>query len=162
MTPDPPAPAAVPATRETPSLVFDWKHRPRTWHRLSFWLLLVLIGHLAGFVLFRVRTPAPARAMPVPAGIVLAPHRESSAADPDVPAPAAGLLSPAETADLELPEHASSLPHLPSFADHEIARQPWPARPERAAWPEVSAVSRPVLPPVQPSPPSERPADPPR
>ena len=73
-----------------------------------------------------------------------------------------GLPSPAETADLELPEQTPAEPHRPTFADHAIARQPWPSRPERAAWPEVSGVSRPVLPPASPAPPSERPADPPR
>lgn len=142
-------------------LIFDWKHRPRTWARLTTWLLLVLLAHLAGFVLFSVRTPLPARGMPVPSSIVLAADRIAGPSDPAGTA-AAGLLLPAETADLDLPEHNPTDPHLPTFADHVIARQGWPARPERGAWPEVSNVSQPVLPPVRPSPEPPGPAAAPR
>ncbi len=36
-----------------------------------------------------------------------------------------GQLSPAESADLDLPEQAPVDPHVPAFANHAIARQPW-------------------------------------
>jgi hypothetical protein len=158
------SPAAPPSKPDPapPSLIFDWKHRPHTWARLTFWLFLVLIAHLAGFVLFSVRTPPPARAMPVPTSIVLAPAQPTDPAEPGGYTSFAGLLTSAETADLDLPEQAPTDPHVPSFADHKMARQPWPARPERAAWPEISAVSQPVLPPPAPASPSEGPTVPPR
>jgi hypothetical protein len=163
MTTDPPAPTPPPPATPSPAgLIFDWRHRPRTWPRLSFWLLLVLAVHLAGFILFRVHTPAPARAMPVPATLVLTPPRDSDTDDLSGPPPPLGQLSSAEVADLDLPEQAPPLKHVPSFAEHAIARQPWPSRPERAAWPEVSGVSKPVLPPAQPSAPSEGAVAPPR
>jgi hypothetical protein len=162
MTPSAPPPEAGPSVPAAPTLIFDWRHRPRTWLKLTFWLMLVLVAHLAGFVLFSVRTPPPARAMPVPASLVLAPAEATDSAETAGRTPLTGLPSPAETADLELPEQTPAEPHRPTFADHAIARQPWPSRPERAAWPEVSGVSRPVLPPASPAPPSERPADPPR
>lgn len=137
-----------------PALIFDWKHRPRTWARLSFWLALVLLGHLAAFIVFRVRTAAPARVLPVPATVVLAPPQAIDPADPSSHASRAGLLSAAESADLGLPEHEPAEPHVPSFANRTMTREPWPKRPEPAAWPEVSRVSQPVLPPV-PSAPAE-------
>lgn len=133
-------------------LVFDWHHRPRTWPRLTFWLLVVLAVHVAGFLLFSVRTPPPARTMPVPASLLLAPPPSADPADPATPTPFAGPLSPAESADLGLPEHSPPDPDPPSFATHTLTRLPWPARPEPAAWPEVSGVSTPALPPPQPSP----------
>lgn len=160
MTPTPPDAAS--STPGGTGLIFDWKHRPRTWPRLSFWLLLVLSAHVAGFVVFRVRTPAPARAMPVPASVVLAPAHTPEAALSGGHASLTGQLSPSESADLDLPEQAPVDPHVPAFANHSIARQPWPPRPERPAWPEVSGVSQPVLPPAAPAPPSEDPAAPPR
>lgn len=145
---DPPAAAS--------GLIFDWKHRPRTWSRLTFWLVVVLAAHVAGFVLFSVRTPPPERAMPVPASLVLAPAQSADPAEAAGHAPLAGPLSPAESADLDLPENTPVDPHIPAFATHTLARQPWPARPEPAAWPEISKVTQPVLPP----PAADRPASP--
>ncbi len=143
---------AAPVTR--PDLIFQWHHRPRTWGKLTFWLILVLAAHLAAFILFRVRMPVPARAMPVPATLVLATRPSVDPASSDSQSTLAGMLSPLETADLELPEHEPAEPHVPAFANHAIAREPWPARPEAAAWPEVSQVSKPVLPPASPAPPA--------
>jgi len=147
MTPAPP-----------PALIFDWRHRPRTWLKLSFFLILALAGHLAGFLLFSVRTPPPARAMPVPASIALAPVPAADPAAAAGHAAMAGLASPAESADLDLPEQTPPEPHVPSYADHVMARQPWPGRPEPAAWPEISGVSQPALPPT--APPAARPPAP--
>jgi hypothetical protein len=144
-----------------PPLVIDWKHRPRTWARLSFWLALVLLAHLAAFIVFRVRTAAPARVLPVPATIVLAPPQAIDPTDPAGYASRAGLLSAAETADLALPEQEPTEPHVPNFANREMTREPWPKRPEPAAWPEVSRVSQPVLPPAPSAPVGPTPADPP-
>lgn len=146
MKPTPPASTADGASA-APSLIFDWKHRPRTWPRLTFWLALVLAAHLAGFIVWSVRSPAPARAMPVPSTIILAPDQPADPAESAIPTTLAGLLTPAESADLDLPSLAPAALEPPSFSNHVLARQPWPARPERAAWPEVSRVSDPVLPP---------------
>ena len=159
MTPPPTDPPAGGS-----GLIFDWKDRPRTWSRLTFWLIVVLAAHIAGFVLFSVRTPPPARAMPVPSSLVLAPVHAADPAGQTGLIPLAGPLSPAESADLDLPENTPVDPHVPAFASHTLARQPWPARPEPAAWPEVSKVSQPVLPPPAPAPPPppEATAAPPR
>jgi len=151
---------AGPTPPPSSGLLFDWHHRPRTWATLSFWLLLVFLVHVAAFLVFRVRMPSPARAMPVPATIALAPADIVDPSDPVGHTALAALLSPDESADLDLPEHEPADPHVPAFADHVIARQPWPPRPEPAAWPEVSQVSQPVLP--APTRPSESPADPPQ
>lgn len=159
---NPPPPDAAPPPPGGAGLIFDWRHRPRTWPRLTFWLILVLAVHVAGFVVFRVRTAPPARAMPVPASVVLAPAHGPEAALSSGHASLTGQLSPAESADLDLPEQAPVDPHVPAFANHAVARQPWPPRPEIPAWPEVSGVSQPVLPPATPAPPSEEPAPPPR
>ncbi|MFN0129742.1 MAG: hypothetical protein ACKV19_24010 [Verrucomicrobiales bacterium] len=165
-----------------PALVFDWKHRPRTWARLSFWLALVLLGHLTAFIVFRVRTATPARVLPVPSTLVLAPPQAIDPVDPAGHTVRAGLLSADETADLGLPEHEPTEPHIPNFANRDMTREPWPKRPEPAAWPEVSRVSQPVLPPARsasanpaspnptpatptpasPAPDSELPVDPPQ
>jgi hypothetical protein len=160
MNPPPPEPPTA-----ANGLVFDWHHRPRTWPRLTFWLLAVLAVHVAGFILFSVRTPPPARAMPVPASLVLAADRTADPAEPAGAASFAGPLSPAESADLDLPENVPIDPEPPSFATHTLTRQPWPTRPERATWPEVSGVSRAVLPPAPapaPAPAPEAPATAPR
>lgn len=146
MKPDPSA--SAPAGASASPLIFDWKHRPRTWPRLSFWLALILLAHLAGFIIFSVRSPAPARAMPVPSTIILAADQTANPAESAIPTTLAGLLTPAESANLDLPTLAPADPDPPSFSNHVLARQPWPARPERAAWPEVSRVSEPVLPPA--------------
>ena len=61
-------PASAP--EESP-LMFDWRHRPRTWLKLTGFLSIALFGHLAAFLLFRLRTPPLARAMPLPASITL-------------------------------------------------------------------------------------------
>lgn len=143
-------------------LIFDWRHRPRTWLKLTGFLLIALLGHVAAFVLFRLRTPPLARAMPLPASLTLAPAWPIDPAEAAGPRATTSMPSPAETADLELPENAAPDPRQPSFSTHVMARQPWPSRPERAAWPEISGVSEMAWPPATPAPPTEEPADEPR
>jgi hypothetical protein len=143
-------------------LIFDWRHRPQTWLKLTGFLLIALFGHLAAFLLFRLRTPPLARAMPLPASITLAPAWPVDPTEAAGPRAMSRRPSPAETADLELPENAVPPPRQPGFSAHVMARQPWPPRPEHAAWPVISGVSEMVLPAATPAPPTEEPADEPR
>ncbi len=139
------ASSASSAPSDAQALVFEWRHRPRTWLKLSFWLVLALLAHLGCFYLFSVRTPPPARAVPLPASVILAGRSVDPLLMPAAD-PAAHIAVP--TAGLDLPEIDGPAPYVPSFEGHTLPRDPWPARPTLLAWPDVSGISEPVLPPA--------------
>lgn len=132
-----------------PSLVFEWKHRPVTWLRLTFFVFLALVAHVACFYVFSVRMPLPTRAVPVPASITLASSLVSRVDDPAV-SNSTNAAIPLPTTGLDLPEMPVTDPYEPSFKGHVLPRPGWPARPHRAAWPEITGASRVVLPPAPP------------
>jgi hypothetical protein len=140
-----------------PRLIFDWKYRPRTWLRLTYFVVLALLTHVACFVLFSVHTPASTRAVPAPSTVTLAPSAGFGAAG--VESTATSLIAPVKPEGLDLPQIAVPENYEPSYQNHPLPREPWPARPMRLAWPEISGASRPALPP--PSEPSS-PSPPPR
>jgi hypothetical protein len=136
------------ATDSAPPLIFDWRHRPRTAWRLALFLGLALAAHLLCFYLFTVRTPEPARAVPMPATIAIASSMptefagESGQSFPlTVPVPAAGLELP----PLAIPTH-----YLPTYENHRFEFEKWPAKPSRLGWPDVSGMTQRVLPPATP------------
>lgn len=140
---DPPTVATV------PRLIFDWKYRPRTWLQLTYFVVLALLAHVACFVLFSVRTPVPTRAVPAPSTVILAPAVGFGA--PGAEPTGITQIAPVRPEGLDLPQIAVPEAYEPSFQNHALPREPWPARPSRLAWPEVSGASQPVLPPPAPA-----------
>ena len=114
-------------------LIFDWKHRPRTWWKLGFWLLVALAAHLGLFYLVSVRTASPNRVMPMPAVVTL-----SSGGSTEGPPPAAAALDRA--AVLEVPNPGFPSRYVPGYEGQKGALKPWPALPSPDAWPDVSGL----------------------
>ena len=141
-----------PADTPRRALIFEWKHRPVTWVRLSLFVFLALVAHVACFYLVSVRLPLPARAVPVPASIALA-STLVNPVDEATGAPSLTVSAPLPTAGLGFPEMAVAERYEPSYQRHQLPRPIWPARPHRAAWPEITGASRMELPPPEPAPP---------
>jgi hypothetical protein len=118
--------------------------------RLTYFVSLALLVHVVCFVLFSVRTPLPARAVPVPTTVTLAPAAGFDGLGPGPPA--MGQISPVRPEGLDLPQIAVPETYEPSFQNRALPREPWPARPSLLAWPEVSGASQPVFPPPGPEP----------
>ncbi len=117
-----------------PPLIFDWKHRPRTWWRLGFWLLLALAAHLGLFYLVSVRTPSPNRVMPMPAVVTL-----GGAGSGETPTPAAADAL-VRAAALEVPNPGFPSRYVPSYEGQKGTLKAWPPLPSPDAWPDVSGL----------------------
>jgi len=131
---------------EESPLLLDWKHRPRTWLKLTFWLGLALASHAACFYLFRVTTSPLSRAMPLPASVTLLRSTEAITLPSDNEGFSFALPVPVDS--LDFPEIEAPERYIPSFEGHTLPHRPWPFRPSRHAWPEVSGASEFVLPPA--------------
>lgn len=123
-------------------LLLDWKYRPRTWVRLTLFVLLALLGHLVCFLLFSIRPPRLARGVPVPFAVTAARPGDENALPPG-----SSSIVPSPLAELGLPEITAVPRYEPSYQNRPLARQAWPARDEVAAWPEITGASQFVLPP---------------
>ena len=96
--------------------------------------------------MYRVCISAAAGSVPLPASVILA----GRSVDPLLmPAADPAVQIAVPTAGLDLPEIDAPAPYVPSFDGHTLPRDPWPARPSLLAWPDVSGISEPVLPPAR-------------
>jgi hypothetical protein len=134
-------------TGSPPPLIFEWGHRPRSAWRLVVFILIALGAHVVSFALFTVRTPPPTRAMPLPSTMALGgkiPGDGGAGPDSGFPFP---LRVPVPAAGLELPPVDPPLRYVPTYESHLPEFQKWPQRSSPMAWPEVSGLKNPVLPP---------------
>jgi hypothetical protein len=134
-------------------LIFDWRHRPRSAWRMALFLGLALAVHLLCFYLFTVRTPVPARAVPMPATIALA--GSASTEFPVESGPGFPLAVPVPAAGLELPPIDVPSHYIPTYEGHRLDFEKWPEKPSPLVWPDISGMTQrrlPAAPGNEPSP----------
>jgi hypothetical protein len=128
-------------------LIFDWRHRPRSAWRLVLFVVLALAAHVVSLTLFSVRTPPPARVMPLPLSVAIG----GRLPDDGGPGPSAAfpfpLRVPVPAAGLDLPPVEPPMRYIPTYENHAPEFRKWPERPSPLAWPDVSGMNTPVLPP---------------
>lgn len=129
-----------------PLLTFDWSRRSRSWLRLSGFIVLMMMLHVAAFYVFTVQLPEPSRVMPPTGRVSLAGVQPD---DPtEVSRPYFPLGVPLPAAGLELPPATVSGDYQPSYQGHRLDYRPWPEKPAPLTWPDVSGMTQPVLPPT--------------